>query len=229
MKYLIALLVGALLVAGFLLKDARDDAANQGTEITKWRTEAELRDSLRKNDMAILDQVIATKDTLAKALTVAVGSTVSWKNEAIRLRNERANLTIRPSIPGQAPTLGDTLLFCQDSLSMCEQEAALEKQRADSLEQVAQFAIMQMGSFRSDAGMFRDSWLADQAMLRRANDIISQFQKPCYLVKAGPVTMNCPARHDVALWAAAGTLLVTAEKKEQRYVALSLLAVSIVW
>lgn len=210
-------------------------AVTSARSASRWRAEvAALTDSVQARRAAAVAEdarLRATLDRLAERdtqLRAATAYSTRLAREAAALRRARQDVVIIPSEPGLPPTVGDTLRACRQSVLLCEQEADVERQRADSATVALSVLQGDVGTLRSDVAHWRQSWATDRALLDHATALLQAADAPCYLVRLGPVKAHCPTRRDAALWTAAG-LLALHGRRESRYAAGGLVLVSLVW
>lgn len=220
--------VAALAIVSTWLQDRRADRAD--VAVLDWKDSLRVSDSTWNARHSLrMSQMDATLAQMTTDIDAANARADAHATAAQQLRRERAGLVVQPSIPGTVPTVGDTLKTCRLSVQLCEQEAEAWKQRGDTLQRTAEFLNQQIGSLRSDVFDWRQAWQMDRRLLTRAQGLITDLQRGCYLVKFGPLRATCPKARDVMLWSIAGTLAATQNTAQARYTALGLVAVSFVW
>ncbi len=225
---LVVIIVGGILAGGRFVNRHKEDAI-------AWQTKAEALEPQLAAAIARGDEAIARLSSTEILLDTSLANSRRQSLELVRLRRARADVPLVSSIPGQAPTVGDTLAQCREQLAICAEEAKIAGERGDSLEKDLFEAKFQLGSARESVHSFRSALHAAQAMIEDARPIIRNADPPCYLWKAGPVRVHCLGRKDGAALAAAGTLLVTSRyaksddvRRMQQYVAGGLVLGSVV-
>lgn len=209
-------ILGVLLIAGAIVGSRTVHRWQENAAAWQARAEAlapQLDDALARGDEAIA-QLGAT----AVLLDSSVARSLRQAGEIARLRRERDAVVIVPSVPGEAPTVGDTLAACRLELSLCAREAEIAGARGDSLERDVLTAKGEILVARDSVVHFRRSFLEAKRLLDDARPIIAAADPPCYLWKAGPLAVHCLGRKDSFAIGIAGGLFAASYLVDDRTV-----------
>lgn len=207
LRIALTILLGLLLAVAAITGKVASDAWK--AKAAQWKSAVDSAQALAPIEAARYQAALDRVDSTQAELDRSLARSRSLAAEAERLRRERREVVIEPSVPGEPPTVGDTLAACRRSVALCEQEAALEKGRADSLE----LDVVDLGKiltrFRADVVHWQQTNATTLDLLNRAESLLAAADPPCYLAKAGPIRLHCLGRKDTAALAAAGALLLT--------------------